>query len=225
MAYILSDIATRGMRRAGNTGFSSTEAKAFANDVQNEINGQFLLPFWEATPQTYTLTINNQDITSGAGLPSNYVLPISVTITTTDKEVVLDPVEKLYTNGGLEEFLESHPVPTTTAAAKPYMWYYMGGEIRVFPKPDVAYVVSLRYQRAATQISGDDDVPEIPFTHEEIFVYGIAARICEQEDLDDKSAVLLKKSQDKTSEMVYRYSKGYKHKVHTVRLANHASVG
>ena len=165
MAYTLSAIVTKVQKRIRDTGYSSSTIKEFINDEQNDISNEYLLRFWEADPQTYTLTENVRDITNGSGLPSDFVNPISLRITTTGYEKRLIYVD-------YDDLEEVYPDPDNDTAGTPRYWTLYGDTIEVYPKPDQAYTLKLRHTRRPTELSADADVPELPKEFEEILVYG-----------------------------------------------------
>jgi len=76
----------------------------------------------------------------------------------------------------------------------------------VFPKPDQAYTVRLRYTKRPVELVNDSDVPEIPAEFAEMFVYGASARVYETKDRFDKSAVFENKYLREVQKLVGRYS-------------------
>lgn len=201
MAYNLGDLATRVQNRAKDSSFSTSKIKEFINDTQRDVFNEFTLRQMETT-QSYTLTADDSDITTGAGLPSNFVQPVSLTNTylSNEKRIVPITVSQLDLN---------YPDPTDTTAhptGAPSFWYVYGNTIRVYPTPDAAYTVNLRYLREPTTLSADADVPEIPSEFEEILVYGPLYRIWEEKDRLDKAAIFENKYKYLAQKFVNRYS-------------------
>lgn len=155
----------------------------------------------EAT-QNYVLTASNSDITSGSGLPSNYVQALDIFITTANKEKVLTyrdirEIDGLYTD----------PTDTTRHTTTiPDLWYYFGETIRVFPVPDDAYTATLRYYKKPTALSADADVPDLPSEFEELLVVGAAYRVMQVKDNYDQAGIHQNKYDELLQKLVVRYS-------------------
>src|SRR5690606_24674865 len=113
-----------------------------------------------------TLTQGVSDITNGSGLPTNFVQAIDLTLTSKGREKVLPYRDFTWVD-------RNNPDPDDTEVNPenvPAYWYKFGEVINVFPVPDAAYTVSLRYYKRPTELTGDDDVPEVPKEFEEILV-------------------------------------------------------
>lgn len=197
MAYVLSDIVTRVQKRVRDTNYSSSDIKAFINDAQRAVFNEYDLRFME-TSQSYTLGVGVQDITNGSGLPSNFVSPLSIQITTADYERDLIYVD-------YKELDTLYPNQSDDTANTPSYWYVYGNTISVYPEPDQAYTVRLRYIKEPTALSGDADVPEIPSEFEELLIYGAGYRVFEEKDMDDKAGVFEAKYDRQVQMLVARY--------------------
>lgn len=201
MSYILGDIVTRVQQRIRDTGYSSTEIKGYVNDVQNDVFNEYRLPFMQEA-QPYTLTVDNSDITAGVGLPSNFVQAVNLTLTT-DGSVKLIPyrdykqIDAFYPDA---DDTDDHP------HGGPLYWYVYEQTIRVYPAPDSAYTVSLRYYKKPTLLSGNDDVPSLPSQFEELLVVGAAYRVLQVKDNYDQAAILQNKYDEILDKLVVRYS-------------------
>lgn len=208
MAYTLVDIATRAATRAADTGFTAAEAKKFVNDTQNAVANEYILRFWESA-QSYTLTTNVADITNGVGLPSDFVSCIALRITTAGKQNVLDRVD-------FYKFQKDNPAWDSDAAGVPYCWYILGNTISVYPKPDAAYTMHMRFQMRPSQLTSDAHVPTIPSEFEELLIYGAAYRMFEERDLDEKAALFQGKYEVEVAKLVNRYSDRQLGQVHYI---------
>lgn len=201
MAYTTGDIVTRVQQRIRDTGYSSTEIKGYLNDTQNDVFNEYRLPFMETT-QTYTLTPDVSDISNGAGLPANYVQALDITLTSSGRESVLQYVD-------VREIDNLYPDPDDTSinpSGQPTKWYFYADTIKVFPVPDEAYTLSLRYFKKPTLLSSDADVPELPSQFEEILVVGAAYRVLQVKDNYDQAAILQNKYDEILQKLVVKYS-------------------
>lgn len=201
MAYQLSDLVTRVQSRLRDTGFSSTIIKTYINDTQRDVFNEYRLPFMETT-QDYTLAAGETDITNGSGLPSDFVQAIDLTLTSSGLESVIRFKD-------FREIDETYPDPedtTVNPSNVPMYAYKYGEEIHVYPAPNDAYTVRLRYVKKPTALSSDSDVPEIPSEFEELLVAGATYRCMQDKDNYDKAAVHENKYMELLQKLVARYS-------------------
>jgi len=143
----------------------------------------------EAT-QTYTLSAGSSDITGGSGLPDNYVRAIDLTLTTSGYETVLpyrDIVDSDRANPDQDD-------TTINPKNVPEYWYIFAGTPRVFPAPNIAHTVTLRYEKSPTELSDPTDVPDVPQVFREYLVLAAAGRVMETKDNYDQAAYLLSRA-------------------------------
>lgn len=201
MAYQLSDLITKVQRRIRDTGYSTIEITDYLNDAQNDVFNEYNLPFVQ-TSQNYTLTVNNSDITSGSGLPANFVQAVDLTLTTEGKENQLQYIS-------YEELAQFAPDPDDTTrypANTPQYWYTYDEVIRVYPCPNQAYTVTLRYFKKPTNLVSSTDVPTVPAQFEELLVLGAAYRVLQVKDNYDQASILQNKYDELLQKLVVRYS-------------------
>ncbi len=201
MSYITGDIVSRVQQRVRDTNYSSSEIKGYLNDTQNDVFNEYRLPFMETT-QSYALTIGNSDLTAGSGLPSNYVQAIDLFLTTTGQERVLEYKD-------VREIDNYYPDPddtTRNTSTAPRMWYYYAETIRVFPVPNQAYTLVLRYYKKPTLLSLDADVPDLPSEFEELLVVGAAYRVLQVKDNYDQAGILENKYNELLQKLVVKFS-------------------
>lgn len=194
-------LITRVQQRVRDTAYSSAEIVAYLNDTQNDIFNEYRLPFMEAT-QNYTLNTSTSDITNGTGLPANYVQAINLLVTTSGQERRLPFLD-------IREVDKEYPDPDDTTihpAGPSAFWYIYGQTVRVFPKPDQAYTVTLRYYKKPTLLADNGDVPEIPTEFEELLVVGAAYRVLQVKDNYDQAGVLENKYGELLQKLVVKYS-------------------
>lgn len=200
MAYTTGDIVTRVQQRVRDTGYSSTEIKSYINDTQNDIFNEYRLRFMQ-TSQNYTLAANTSDITNGVGLPTNYVQALDLTLTSAgDKLLLYRDIAEMDVIYPDSDDLTTHP------ANVPNVWYFYDDTIRVYPTPNEAYTVKLKYWKKPTLLSADGDVPEIPSEFEEILVVGAAYRVLQVKDNYDQAAILQNKYDEILDKLVLKFS-------------------
>lgn len=201
MAYQLSDIITKVQQRIRDTGYSTTEITNYLNDTQNDIFNEYRLPFMETT-QGYTLSTSTSDITSGVGLPSNYVQAIDLLLTTSGREKII-PFRDIRQ---IDDFFPDADDTTAHPANVPEFVYYYGETLRVYPKPSEAFTVTLRYYKKPTLLSDAVDVPDIPSEYEELLVVGAAYRVLQVKDNYDQAGILENKYNELLQKLVVKSS-------------------
>lgn len=201
MSYTCGEIVTKVQQRVRDTGYSSTEVKNYLNDTQNDVFNEYRLPFMQAT-QSYTLTAGVSDITDGSGLPSNYVQALDLTLTSLGREKVLTFMDVAAVDA-------TYPDPDDTTVnprGAPDKWYNYASTVKVFPVPDSAYTVSLRFYKKPTILSSDADIPELPSEFEELLVMGAAYRVLQVKDNYDQAGILQNKYDEILQKLVAKYS-------------------
>jgi hypothetical protein len=195
LAYQVSTLVSNVQKRVKDTNYTSTDIIGFLNDVQNDVSNEYDLKFFEKT-QNYTLNIGTEDIGS---LPSDFVRVINLAITTTGFQKRLDYID-------YRELDLKYPDWSSAESGVPRFYYIYANAVYVFPKPDQAYTLRLRYTKRPVELVNDSDVPEIPAEFAEMFVYGASARVYETKDRFDKSAVFENKYLREVQKLVGRYS-------------------
>lgn len=219
MAYNTGDIVTKVQRRIRDTGYSSTEIKDYINDAQDDALNEYRLPFMQTT-QNYTLTAGVSDITNGTGLPSNYVQALDIVMTSSGREQTLPYVDVRE----IDNFYPDADDTTINPANTPTRWYFYADTIRVFPVPDEAYTLTLRYYKKPTILVGDDDVPEIPSEFAELLVMGAAYRVLQVKDNYDQAAILENKYDEILQKLVVKYSQAQVGRPNIMRINKYAVV-
>lgn len=217
MAYQLGDIVTKVQQRVRDTGYSTTEIKNYINDTQNDVFNEVTLPFMQAST-TYTLTAGDSDITNGSGLPANYVQALDLILTSAGREKVLTFVDV----AALDEFHPDADDETRHSQNVPDQWYYYAETIRVYPEPNDAYTLTLRYYKKPTLLSADADVPDLPSEFEELLVVGAAYRVLQVKDKYDKAAVLQNKYDEILQKLTVKFSQSQIGTPQIMRINRHA---
>lgn len=201
LAYQSSDIVTKVQQRIRDTGYSTSEIQNYLNDTLNDVFNEYRLPFMQTT-QNYTLAANVSDITNSVGLPTNFTQAIDLTLTTDGRDKVLPYRDFTWID-------DRYPDPDDTdvhPASVPSYWYKFGTTIKVYPVPDAAYTVTLRYYKKPTLLDSDEDVPEVPSEFEELLVCGAAYRVLQVKDNYDQAAIHENKYNELLQKLVVKYS-------------------
>lgn len=202
MAYTLSGLISRVQSKVDDAGFSSSSITNYLNDAQNDVFNQYYLRSFEAS-EDYSLTIGERDITDGSGLPDNFQQAVDLTLTSSGFETILQYLE--YTE--LEERYPDSNDTTLYAETIPRFWTLYGDTIKVFPAPDAAYTVTLRYLGRPTELSSPSQVPDLPSDFEEYYVLAASARVLEDKDNYDQATILFSRAEDLAAKIVPRYAR------------------
>ena len=202
MSYNAGSLISQVQTRVRDQGFSSTTILQLINDTQNDVFNEYNFPFMQ-TSATFVLTSGDEDITSGSGLPANFMTAQHLTLTSGGRESNLPFVDFRWIE-------QNYPDPTDTnrhPAGTPRYAYYANGTINVFPAPNDTLGVTLTYRKKATELSGNDDVPEIPSEFAELLVVGAAYRVMQIKDNYDIAGVLQNKYDEILQKLAVRYNK------------------
>jgi hypothetical protein len=188
------------------------------NEAQNDIFNEFDLRFQEAN-QDYTVTTNVSDITNGSGLPAGFIQAIDLTNTTSGYERVIP--YKDYRE--IDDFLPDPDDTTLHPANIPEFWYLYADTIRLYPRPNQAFTLTLRYKQRPTDLSDDADVPLLPAEFQEYLILGAAYRVYEVKDNFVQSAYLKQRCDEIALKLVQRYARKQTGRPTRMRLNGHAS--
>ncbi len=217
MSYQLSDIITKVQQRVRDTGYSTSEITNYLNDTLNDVYNEYRLPFMQ-TEQDYTLTAGVSDITNGSGLPANFVQAVDLILTSDGHQKVL-PYNNVRSIDRLHPDADNE---TVNPRGVPSEWYTYAETIRVFPEPDNAYTLTLRYYKKPTMLSGGNDVPELPSEFEELLVSGAAARVLQVKDNYDQAGIHLNRYDELLQKLVVKYSQSQVGRPTTMRINRYA---
>lgn len=195
MAYTVAGLTTQIQTRLDDTGFSSATILQFLNDAQREYTNGRMMRIMEAS-QNYTATIGNTDLTGGGGLPAAFQAPIDLRVTTLGSEGALFYMDP-------KEFDIAYPQPTLAGNNLPTIYYRFGSTINLFPTPDRAYAITLRYYKTPTELVNTTDVPEIPSEWQELLVLGALWRCHQLNDNYDMAGIV----QGRVDEILNDYSR------------------
>lgn len=201
MAYTVSALTTQVQNRLDDTGFSSTIILQFLNDAQRDFLNDRMNQVMEKSID-YVLTPQNSDLTSGAGLPSDFQTVIDLRITSPQglaKSLHFMPYK---------EFDIEYPQPTLFGYTVPFIYTRFGNTLTVFPSPASNYTLSLRYYKTPVELVNTTDVPEIPSEWQELLVLGVLKRCHELNDNYDMASIVQGKIDELLNQFTVRMSMG-----------------
>lgn len=167
MAYTLGQLVTDVRNKLDDSSFDSTLIKEFINDTQRYIVNKHYFKFMEGTySSTLTIDSHSYDLPEAIGTVEGF------RITNPDGDET-DLTGNFMT---FQEFDHRYPDPAREDNGKPWRWTIREDNFLVFPKPDKAYTLDIRYIKDPTTLSDDSDVPDIPERFKELLVLGALSR-------------------------------------------------
>ena len=186
MAYNAGDLVARAQKRIRDTGYSSTDMLGHLSDELYDIYNEYPNLFPVQTSTNYTLTVNDEDITSGSGLPDTFSQGVNVEITTSGYECDLPVVDFRWIKENYPDANDTTAHPANT----PQYVYWLDGTINVFPVPNLAYTVKVTHYSEPDEVTSEDAVPDLPKRYREMLVLGMAYRALQIKDNYDQAAIL-----------------------------------
>ena len=167
---------------------------AWINEAKDRSSDHFDWPFFEKSA-----TNNVAAGTSAFGaLPTDYDIPISVHTLVNGNQTPLEYWD-------YEKF--QREVESTTQSGNPSVWYVLGGQIFIWPVPDVATDVILVYRAQQPDLVAGTDVPDLfPTRFHYNFAVGAASIGLMAENEEDRAATALADFQGRLDQLVQTYS-------------------
>lgn len=162
-------------------------------DIYNEYPNLFPVQ----TSTSYVMTVNDEDITSGNGLPDTFSQGVTVEITTLGYETVLPIVDFRWLKDNYPDSNDTSAHPANT----PRFAYWLDNTINVFPVPNLAYAVKVTHYSEPDEITSEADIPMLPKRFREMLILGMAYRALQEKDNYDQAGVL----QNKRDEILQKF--------------------
>lgn len=171
VAAILSELDDHGFEDTSNG-----RKVAILNDVAGDVCSREAWPFLEATA---TISIDAETVT---GLPADFRSSLALIlpgngILTPER---LDTVTKTFLVGN-----------ATTPTGQPYLYYFIGNTMKVWPAPDQAYSAMLMYLKVHPTLAADsvESAILLPPRHHRVLVLGSLAKLYAMEDDTELAAL------------------------------------
>lgn len=178
MSYTVATVTTRVQNLLDNPAFSAAKILQFMNDYQREVARKYKLSVWQDTEEV-TSSESNDNLT---GLPTDLLIPISLRMT--------DPYDFLVPYVEYQDIDEHYPDPSSDGTAQTQIWYSYGGALKIYPYAGQVYTFKLRYARIPTELSGQNDTPELPEISSECLVLGCQVRALKHDDQNTKAQLI-----------------------------------
>lgn len=197
MAYDRSSLVTSIRNRAKDPSFSEDLIVEYIQSIQDEVLGRHLLSVAELS--------TSETISSGAtetDLPTTFqaLVDISLVPASTPNQAI-KPTYVPY-----RKFFDSWPNRLVSPAIVPLYFSIFGGQLLWPSALNENYTLKLRFIQKSTELSSGGSVPLIPSEYKEILIRGGLAGVEEYRENDDKAAVLMRRVESLTEDLVRRYS-------------------
>lgn len=197
MAYDRDSLVSSIRTRTKSPSFSEALIVEFIQSIQDEVLGRHLL----SVAETSTTTTIPENFTE-------YTLP-------TDFQALVDI--ELYPDSAPDQVLKPKYVPFRTFLPRwrnrivspplvPTQFSIYGGQLLWPAGLNEAYNMIIRYVQKSTELSEGTSVPLIPSEYKEILIRGGMAGVEEYNENYDKAAVLMRRVESLTEDLVRRYS-------------------
>lgn len=125
---------------------------------------------WQETTSTsLTLTVGDKSIGT---LPTDFLHPDALRIEFGNDFYDLDYAEP--------EDIKSR-LHTDRENGVPQVWSHYGGQVIVYPRPDLAYKATLEYVSDPADLSGDSASPAMPATYHDVIKWAVVADLAARE--------------------------------------------
>lgn len=167
---MLSELDDHGFEDTGQT-----RKVSILNDVANDVNSRNPWKFLRAET-TLTLTAGDDSPT----MPADYRQALGITLPDVQVTLIPDDVR------AIRKTYRGDTVP-----AQPFMYYFVGETLRVYPVPDQTYNAVLDYVRNQPLLTGSSVEADIllPPRHHRVLVLGALSRLYAMEDDTELSSL------------------------------------
>jgi len=166
LSALRSEVLNHGF---DGTIYSSSRLNQYLNDALGELSAKAQY-YGEEQELTMTTTAG----TDWVAFPTGMSRLRSVRLTDPPQDLQLVDLRDVDRTGG------------TTGS--PYAYAVDGSGITLFPKPDGAYALAIRYWRLMSPLTADTDVPSLPARYHRMLAYYAIARCFEGEDDPQQAA-------------------------------------
>jgi len=208
MAYNLGTLRQTVKDRLTDQNFSSILIDQFINDEQREIFNYYDLPFNRAS-ETQTLTAGASQFALPTGHQKTKVLSI------TAPAGYDNDLSRYYMPYG--RFREAFRETSNYSSSIPTYWTIYNTNVLFAWEADKNYTFQHDYNKSATTLEDDADIPELPEEFQEILVIGALVRCLETNDDNDIAQYQNSKKNLLVQSMLKRFNPQQSGKVERLR--------
>jgi len=195
MSYTANDIIGRVQTRLKDSSVSTTSLLQFLNDANREVCNRYMLDFMQSSTTFNTVASTASYALSTVAADLQQLT--SLRITSPDNyERWLQPMTA-------EEFDRFIQDPTSESEGAPSKYYLWDNTVYLYPIPNDAYTVAVRYIKTPTTVASDDQ-PDIPEEYQEILTLGTLYRAMQINDNFDQALVIKNQFDTQVVDMIRR---------------------
>lgn len=195
MAYTANDIIGRVQTRLKDSSISTSVLLQLLNDTNREVCNRYMLDFMQSST-----TFNTVDSTASYALSTiaaDLQQLTSLRITSPDNnERWLQPMTA-------EDFDRFIADPASESEGSPEKYYLWDNTVYLYPIPDDAYTIAVRYIKTPTTVESGDQ-PDIPEEYQEILTLGTLYRAMQINDNFDQALVIKNQFDTQVIDMIRR---------------------
>lgn len=194
MAYTCSDITSQVTARLKDASIGNTTILQFINDTNREVCNRYEWDFMQTTDSFITSASNGAYPL--ASIASDIQKLVNLRITTDSFENWLQPINA-------EQFDRQIADPTSSVEGVPSKYYMWDDVIYLYPIPNDAYTIEVRYIKTPTVLESNDQ-PDIPEAYQEIVMLGTLYRAMQTNDNFDQALVIKNQMDTQVIDMIKR---------------------
>lgn len=157
------------IQQLGYSADTATAQEAAINDLNRRLHGRKRWPWQEAIGTAGTIAVSGSTVSA---LPSDLLMIDAVRISAGTNNIELEWKSQ-------QEVRRLLHLDRTNGY--PQYWTYYDSAVYVYPRANAAYTVTLDYILKATDLSSDSDVPVLPSTYHDLYVWYGASRLAARE--------------------------------------------
>lgn len=195
MAYTANDIIGRVQTRLKDSSISTSVLLQLLNDTNREVCNRYMLDFMQSSTTFNTVASTASYALSTIAADLQQLTSLRIT-SPDNNERWLQPMTA-------EDFDRFIADPTSESEGSPEKYYLWDNTVYLYPIPDDAYTIAVRYIKTPTTVASDDQ-PDIPEEYQEILTLGTLYRAMQINDNFDQALVIKNQFDTQVIDMIRR---------------------
>lgn len=195
MAYTANDIIGRVQTRLKDSSISTSVLLQLLNDTNREVCNRYMLDFMQSSTTFNTVASTASYALSTIAADLQQLTSLRIT-SPDNNERWLQPMTA-------EDFDRFIADPTSESEGSPEKYYLWNDTVYLYPIPDDAYTIAVRYIKTPTTVESGDQ-PDIPEEYQEILTLGTLYRAMQINDNFDQALVIKNQFDTQVIDMIRR---------------------
>jgi len=195
MSYTANDIIGRVQTRLKDSSISTSVLLQLLNDTNREVCNRYMLDFMQSSTTFNTVASTASYALSTIAADLQQLTSLRIT-SPDNNERWLQPMTA-------EDFDRFIADPTSESEGSPEKYYLWNDTVYLYPVPDDAYTIAVRYIKTPTTVESDDQ-PDIPEEYQEILTLGTLYRAMQINDNFDQALVIKNQFDTQVIDMIRR---------------------